>query len=417
MFHYYRKTAAPAGTLHKGASWLALLGLSFGLGGCLLSGLLLQHEYSYDRYHEHADALYRVNALVATTAGTPEHQATTTPTLARQLRESLPGIANVTRVVHPPATLEHLLRHGDRTFLERGGVLADATYFTMFTYQFLAGNPRTCLREPSSVVLTEPLARKLFGETLGLNSTITVSDGLGTYDFHVTGIVAEPDQPTHLEARFFMSINSPGWGALLDSVQRAASAPVIYSYLRLDEDMPRETLEASLPDFLQQAATTDPTLTTLQALYLQPIRDIHLSADFAQSAPQVRYVYLLFFFLAGTAAIAVTSAVYLVRHQQRQLDPQSATSRQVAGELMQILGLALVLGYGLVELALPLFHPHPAPLLALTSAGWPLYPLVAGMLALSGGLLTGHMPWLLFPTFHDLALVQRPETVSPVVRA
>ncbi|SDM58936.1 putative ABC transport system permease protein [Catalinimonas alkaloidigena] len=418
MLRNYWKIAVRQLLKHKAFSLINLLGLSVGVACCLLLLLFIQHERSYDRFQEHGASLYRVNTLFTSADGVSHRMATTSPPIVMKMREELPEVANATRLVYPPGTPEHLLRHGDKMFLEQGGVLVDSTFFQLFTYQFLAGDPYTCLREPRSLVLTETIARKLFGDDLGLHQVVSVSDNGGAYDMQVTGIVAEPTQPTHLEARFFMSMNSTGLGEWITGMDEWAGQNFIHAYLTLQPGTTPEALEAKLPAFLNRHGADDFARAAIQkSLYLQPVHDIHLYSDFGGSSARIGYVYIMAAIAAFLLLIACINFMNLstARAAQRASEvgirktmgaERGTLIRQFMGESLLLVGLAVVTGCLLADLLLPYFNHLTGQTLRLSVDAWLTYLLMLGGVLLVTGLLAGSYPALFLSSFNPIQVLK-----------
>ena len=94
-----------------------------------------------------------------------------------------------------------------KSFYETKGYMADASFFKLFTYNFIEGNPATALKEPNTIVLNEEIAKKFFGNQSALNKVIHINSNTnGEYDFKVTGVYEPVDKPSQIDARFFISV-------------------------------------------------------------------------------------------------------------------------------------------------------------------------------------------------------------------
>ncbi|HEY4611617.1 MAG TPA: ABC transporter permease, partial [Bacteroidota bacterium] len=159
MFSNYIKIAWRNLRRYKGYSAINIIGITTGLVCCLLILLLILHELSYDRFHVHADRIYRVLTDETGERGT-EYLASTNTPLAPLLAAEFPEMTKIVRIV-PYAVSVKI--DDNRLFQEDEFVFADSTLFDIFTFDFLRGDARTALAEPFSVVLTEAAAMKYFG--------------------------------------------------------------------------------------------------------------------------------------------------------------------------------------------------------------------------------------------------------------
>ena len=156
---------------HKLNTTINILGLTLGVLTCLVSYLLVSYEFSYDTFHREGDRIYRLVAGSKSPEGREFFGAGMTAGLPPALRTELSGFSAVTiffvddsRVIIPNGTKQ------PREFAEsRAGdelhhiAFAEPDFFSIFPYQWLAGNPATALNAPSTVVLSEKEVQKYFG--------------------------------------------------------------------------------------------------------------------------------------------------------------------------------------------------------------------------------------------------------------
>ncbi|UCC41767.1 MAG: ABC transporter permease [Candidatus Aminicenantes bacterium] len=163
----------------KAYSFINIAGLAVGIACCLLITLWIREELSFDRFHKDIDNIYQV------LAHTDVRNNTTTPTLlAPTLKEEFPEVTDATRYHWMFQTA--LLTYEDKTFYERGLRLADPSFFKMFTFPFLKGNPDTALKEPYSIVVSEAAAKKYFGSEDPIGKVFTMNQ---QHELTVTGVV------------------------------------------------------------------------------------------------------------------------------------------------------------------------------------------------------------------------------------
>jgi putative ABC transport system permease protein len=196
---------------HRGYALLNVLGLSVGMACSLLIGLYVRDELSYDRFHADAARLHRVNwdfdwnGNAGVGPGTP-------PPLAAAFTGGIPEVEAATRL-YPASRM--VVRRGDVVFDERRIVAADANFFDLFSFPLRAGDPRTALAAPNSVVLTAATARKYFGDAPALGQALTIGEDhpvFGQYmyssTFRVTGVVEDPPPNSHLQFDLLTSMAS-----------------------------------------------------------------------------------------------------------------------------------------------------------------------------------------------------------------
>ena len=155
MWTNYLKVALRNLFRYKGFSLINIFGLAIGVACCILMFLFVQHELSYDRYHENSSRIFRVIRDVDGFKTAPTAFA-----LAPALNQDFPDIKAVrVRRDRQPA----LLRQGEKQFLEDRLFWVDAATLRIFSFPQLSGDPQTALREAYTAVLTRATAEKYFG--------------------------------------------------------------------------------------------------------------------------------------------------------------------------------------------------------------------------------------------------------------
>ncbi len=178
MLKNYFKTAFRTIIRQKGYSFINITGLAIGLASCLMITLWIVNELSYDRFHKDAQYIYHVLAH-----GRHKNNPSTPAPLALALVEELPEILYATRY---EGLFEVLLSHKDKEFYEDNIRAVDPSFFKMFTFPFLRGNPYTALKEINSIVISEAIAEKYFGNEDPMGKVITMNR---QRELTVTGVI------------------------------------------------------------------------------------------------------------------------------------------------------------------------------------------------------------------------------------
>jgi putative ABC transport system permease protein len=184
MFKNYLKLVLRNINKHKGYSFINIAGLAFGLACFILISLWINFEVSYDRFHENSKNMYQVYGENRLPNGDLQSFPQTPAALAQALKSDRPEIRNVSRSLE---WMEFLIGREDKRFLERVRFV-DPPFLEMFSLEFIAGNPKTALSQPHSVILTESMAKKLFADQDALGQEILVGPN-GSY--LVTGVIKE----------------------------------------------------------------------------------------------------------------------------------------------------------------------------------------------------------------------------------
>jgi putative ABC transport system permease protein len=173
---------------------LHIIGLTLGVSICLLIGLLLRYEWSFDRYHSKADRIYRVTSEYSDASNTVYHFSTPIP-LAESLRTGVTGIEN-TSLAHPLRN-DLVEASSGKPFVQKDMLVVDPEILDIFDIDVIAGNGRAALRKPYHALLTETTAKKFFGNENPLGKSFRFNN---EFNIIVGGVVK--DQPANTSLPF-----------------------------------------------------------------------------------------------------------------------------------------------------------------------------------------------------------------------
>jgi putative ABC transport system permease protein len=183
MLRNYFKIAWRNLMKYKFISFINLFGLTVGLTCCLLITTYIINELSYDKYNKNGNHVYRVTRNFNNAEGIISlHLSTVAPAFGYYLPTDFPEIIKMTRLLNNGTTP---LKYKDKLISEPNVYFADENLFDVFTLEVLRGNPKTALREPFSVMLSEETAKKYFGNEDPLNKVLRANN---QFDVKVTGI-------------------------------------------------------------------------------------------------------------------------------------------------------------------------------------------------------------------------------------
>jgi putative ABC transport system permease protein len=168
-----------------------ILGLAIGLAACLLIGLYVMEHRRFDRFHERAGQIYRVNYRVNIN-GEESDLGATPPPLAQTLMNEFPEVERATRIF---PGVGNTVRYGDKVFEETAVIAADSNFFRIFSFRLVAGDVNTVLREPNTVVLTRASAEKYFGTEPAMGKVLAF--GEEQRPVTVVGIAENPPVNSH----------------------------------------------------------------------------------------------------------------------------------------------------------------------------------------------------------------------------
>lgn len=273
-----------------------IFGLTLGMTTCLLIMLYVQNEMSYDRFNKKADQIVRV-VFRGSIQGQKMKEAMVMPPVAQTLKSEYPEVLEATRLRNygnPRIT------YGDKTFNENAFAYVDSNFFEVFTLPFLKGNPKTALLEPNTIVISESVAKKYFGNEDPIGRILQFKDFNSSYK--ITGVMREMPVNSHFHFDLFASMAS-----FPQSREFSWMTSEYYTYLVLPKGYDYKKLEAKLPadvekymgSQLQKAMGMTYTQFRQKGnelgLYLQPLKDIHLHSDLnLELGPvsDIRYVYI-----------------------------------------------------------------------------------------------------------------------------
>ncbi|MFD1145183.1 ABC transporter permease [Larkinella insperata] len=378
MLTNYLKIAVRNLLRSKSFSAINILGLSVGMTCCMLLLLYIRSEVSYDKHHQHAHELYLMGQESRIGQSKSEVWPSVSAPYAFALKSEFPEIEQVSRLwanmIDGKALLQ--VREGGKalkSFYETSGYQVDSTFFDLFSYQFTEGSTRTALADRNSIVLSEDVARKLFGTTPALNRLVRISGTMGGgEDFRVTGVFRDESARSHIDARFFLPLYS-GWvgNFLRNEKLDFASNNMFMTYLRLRPGADARQLEKKLPAFMDKYARNDlKVLGVSKKMFLVPVPSLHLYDDFTTAVTPTNtttYLYILASIAVFTLLIACINFMNLstARSAKRAAEvgirkvmgaERGALVGQFLGESMVLALLALVIAVLTVLLLLPLFN-------------------------------------------------------------
>ena len=193
MIVNYLKLAIRHILKNKGYVFLNIMGLAVGIACFVLIGLFVIHEISYDKFHERKDRIYRL--VLDGKVGEQELKvANTSPPMGEALVAEIPEIINSVRM---DSWNESPIKIDDKVFIEDHFTLADSTFFDIFSFPLLYGDPATALNRPRTIVLTQSAAQKYFGMDNPVGENLKV--GTDSVYWEVTGVCEDAPENTHFE--------------------------------------------------------------------------------------------------------------------------------------------------------------------------------------------------------------------------
>jgi tetratricopeptide (TPR) repeat protein len=169
-------------------------------------------------------------------------------------------------------------------FYEKHGVLVDSSFFDVFPFQLKEGDANTALDAPSTVVISEVMSTKIFGDKSPLDELLIINSGRSSDTFRITGVVKKTPERSHVTADFYMCMNSNGWGRWILNEDTWAWNNFMGSYIKLKPGTTPQSVEEKLPAMLEQRAGALLKNAGMEkSLHLQPLDDVRLYSNFKSS--------------------------------------------------------------------------------------------------------------------------------------
>ena len=185
---------------NKGYVFINISGLSVGMACFIFILLWVYDELGYDKFHININELYRVVDHEQYSNGEEFRFAVNAPALAQALQEKFPEFKEVSR--YSPSR-DKVIEYGDKRFTEQGLSFADLSFFKLFSFPFIKGNEEKALSDPYSIVITEDMSEKYFGNNDPIGKTLRVDNKV---DFHVTGVLENIPSNSHMHFDFIVPL-------------------------------------------------------------------------------------------------------------------------------------------------------------------------------------------------------------------
>jgi len=390
MFRSYIKIAIRSLWKHKITSGINITGLAIGMACCLVVLYFVRDESSYDTYHELEERLYRLSINSVTISTGQEQLNATTPILwGPAMKRDYPEVEEFVRFVRLTGRDNPWkLTVGENSFFEFGGLHADPSALEVFSWPMIQGDPATALTEPGTVVITESLARKYFGEADPMGQTITLDPRLrddegqftgAVFPIRVTGVLKDIPNRSHFTFDYLLpSVGLNGiYGGDINTGTGMNSwfwrGSVGHTYLVLAEGADPAQLEAKFADF-QDRYLGDATRSRgyYYAPFLQQVSDIYLDGNMSgemrpagdsNSLIIFSIVALFILFIACVNFTNLSTAMSASRSREVGLRKVVGAHRgqlilQFLGESVVISAIAFVVAIVLAAVVLPLFYGY-----------------------------------------------------------
>jgi putative ABC transport system permease protein len=425
MFLSYLKIALRSLARTKVYSLINILGLSLGIACCLLLALYVQDEFAYDRHHDRLTDLYRLGTQFESDVVGFDKLASVSPPITMSLKDELPEIEVAARVV-PSFGSANLIQYEGKKFFESNAYVGDSTLFDVLTYEFIEGNPKKALADPNTVVISETLAKKIFGNETALNKSILISQGADPVNFKVTGVYKQ--NKTFLECNFFTSIMTQGGSG--DYIRNNPNAAgewagqnFVQGYLKLVPGHSVKSIEEKINQVLVKYGSEDmKALGLTKTLFLEPVKDIYLKSAVDKSQ-RISYIYIIVSIALFVLLLACINFMNLSTAKATKRASEigirkvmgafrGSLIRQILGEAMIIVAISIVIAVVTVYFALPTFNELSAKDISFNKDNVLYFGTALILLAIITGLIAGSYPAFYMSSFRPAEVLKGKFTLS-----
>ncbi len=316
------KIAWRSAARHKQFTILNLLGLTLGIATCLVIGLYVYDESTYDTFHANGDRIYRINQPMIWNNWNEQFSGTG-PGITEAIRTDIPDFEEVTRIMHAGEQQIRVTVNDKAThFDESEYFVAEDNFFKVFSFPVLKGDPKTALKEPNSMVITASTAKRYFGDEDPMGKLIELRTTTGTYtSYTITGVLADIPAKSHLQFDMLGSLSSVAefkdsrwtwiwtifgtYGMVREGTDVAATVKKLQA---LPPKWAGRTTQGVFNQTFEQFTKGKPW-----TLYLQPLRDIYLarSPGFNRFGPSGNPELVMVFGAIGVLVLLLSSINFM----------------------------------------------------------------------------------------------------------
>ncbi|MBL0741217.1 ABC transporter permease [Chryseolinea lacunae] len=395
----------------KGYSLIKVLGLTFGLAASMMIYLYIEEDLSYDTFHDKYARIVRILTIDSAEGVSSKHVGVTQPMLAPTAKDELPEVVESVRFTGGG---RYDLRYGDNMLKCEAAFRVDPSVFDIFDFHIVEGQTKGALDKPGSIVITQSLAKKIFGNENAIGKTVKLFQ---TTDLFVTAVMADLPKNSHLQFDLLHSL-VPGQND--DGLQQALQTwqgIFTFSYLLLDKPANVPDLNAKL-----QAITKKNNAYQFFTPVVQPLSDVHLKSKeilFETNANKsdILNVYVLSTIAVLILVLAAVNFMNLVTAKSAGRAKEVGMRKVIGAVRYQLIGqhltesivvtaVAALLAIAVVFAAVPLLNNTYQRFADAAILFRPFSLVVIGTLVLVVGLLAGLYPAFVLSSFKPILVLK-----------
>jgi len=281
MIKNYFKIAVRNLVKNKLYTSVNIIGLTIGITSCILIGIYIIDELSFDRFHKNSDRIARVT-MDYQSGNSPSEIASTGTKVGPQFKRTFPEVEAYVRTLK----YSQVVGFGDKVFEEKNFLYADSAFFKMFSFHLLSGDATTALNSPDKIVLTQSAAKKYFGTEDPIGKTVKVGD---SKEFIVSGVAADAQGNSQIKFDFVASFNT------LNAAKTENWWEANYiTYLLLNNKESLQPLQKRISSYMQQVSRKELQMEGSNYLtyHLEPLTKVHLYSKLDGFEPNNNIVYI-----------------------------------------------------------------------------------------------------------------------------
>ena len=402
----------------KLTTFLHIVGLTLGITVCLLIGLFIKYELSFDSYQDKGDRTYRLNQVWIDFGKKSFHYATPFP-LADQMRKEVPGLEYITKVHHPFQSVIEI--NPNKRFKQERVMMTDPEFLDVFDVKVVAGNAYEALRKPYQALLTESTAKKFYGKENPTGKTFKYNND---FDITVGGVIKDFPGNTHLAASMLLSF-SDNERYLGTSLTHYGSVSGGSTFIVLPKGaVPNNGLKSAIQSIFDRFGNNQPWAGKdhRMEIEIQPLRDVHFNSKYSGGGHWVKAINTSWLWFFGSVGLAVlilacinfvnlSTAQSLKRAKEIGVRKSIGAGRlqlinQFLGEALFLVLFAAIMGVIISKLSLPFINELTAKQITFDIINSPL--LIVSLLAgvLLTALMAGIYPAWIITKFHPVTALK-----------
>lgn len=423
MLKNYLKIAWRNLVKNKTFSIINIAGLAIGLACFILIAMYVMDELSYDTYNARADRIYRINSDIRF-GGTDLKLAVSSDAMGAVIKKDYPQVEQFARIY---ASSGSKLVKKDNSFINETDVAhADSTLFDVFTLPAIAGNTKTALNEPNTVVITESAAKKYFGTSQVIGKSLETNDNNSTL-YKITAVIKDIPRNSHFHFDFIFSMDNVNytWGNFLShNFQTYLLLKPGTDYKAFEKNFLQYIDKYVLPQakqYMQINSMEDFKRTGNRLDYsLIPLTDIHLRSDrFPELGvnSSIQYVYIFSAVAIFILLIACVNFMNLSTARSANRAKEVGIRKVLGTEKKSLIGqfltestlmvfIGLLLAIGIAALSVNYFNSISGKDLSIGSLFQPGYLLFLLSLPVAVGALAGLYPAFFLSSFQPVTVLK-----------